>query len=70
MFKYSLHAEQIEINTKFQSENPHGNDYCGGLGIYKRITLKGCEGVDLIHLAYGRDQWLALLNTVMDLQVL
>jgi hypothetical protein len=29
----------------------------------------GLEGVDCIHLAYDRDQWLALMNTVMNLQV-
>jgi hypothetical protein len=27
------------------------------------------EGVDLIHLAQGRDLWRALVNTVMNLRV-
>jgi hypothetical protein len=30
----------------------------------------GWEGVDCIHLAQDRDQWLALVNTVMNLRVL
>jgi hypothetical protein len=29
----------------------------------------GWEGMDWINLAEDRDQWRALLNTVMDLQV-
>jgi len=36
------------------------------------ITVKDArqwEGVDWIHLAQDRDQWRALLNMVMDLQV-
>jgi len=28
-----------------------------------------CEGVDLMHLAEGGDQWRTLLNTVMILRV-
>jgi hypothetical protein len=28
------------------------------------------DGMDWINLAYDRDQWRALLNTVMNLQVL
>jgi hypothetical protein len=30
---------------------------------------KGWEDVDWIHLAQDRDQWWALVNTVMNLQV-
>jgi hypothetical protein len=29
----------------------------------------GCRGVDWFHLAQDRDQWWALVNTVMDFQV-
>jgi hypothetical protein len=29
----------------------------------------GCDGMDWIHLAEDRDQWRALVNTVMNLQV-
>jgi hypothetical protein len=29
----------------------------------------GSEGVDLIHLVQDRDQWWALVNMVMNLQV-
>jgi hypothetical protein len=36
-----------------------------------RIQLKeiGLEGLDWNHLAQGRDQWRALVNTIMKLQV-
>jgi hypothetical protein len=30
----------------------------------------GWDGMDLIDLAYDRDQWRALMNTVMNLRVL
>jgi hypothetical protein len=30
----------------------------------------GCEGLDWMHLAQDRDQWLAVVNTVMNLRVL
>jgi hypothetical protein len=30
----------------------------------------GCEDVDWMHLAQDRDQWQALLNTVMNLRIL
>jgi len=33
------------------------------------LTDKGCEGVDWKHMTQDRDQWLALANTVMNLQV-
>jgi hypothetical protein len=36
-----------------------------------RMNLReiGGEGVDLMHLAQDRDQWWAVVNTVMSLQV-
>jgi hypothetical protein len=36
-----------------------------------KIDLReiGWDGVDWIHLALDRDQWRALLNTVMNLRV-
>jgi hypothetical protein len=36
-----------------------------------KIDLReiGWHGVDLIHLALDRDQWRALVNTVMNLRV-
>jgi hypothetical protein len=37
-----------------------------------RMDLKeiGCEGVDWIHETQDKDQWRALVNTVMELWVL
>jgi hypothetical protein len=39
------------------------------MGDNNRMTFRitGWECVDWIHMAYGRDQWRALLNTVMSL---
>jgi hypothetical protein len=36
-----------------------------------RIDIRemGWEGVDWMHLAYDRDQWRAVVNTVMNLPV-
>jgi hypothetical protein len=46
------------------------------IGVHGRIILKcilrkwnGCVCVDWIHLAYYRDRWRALVNTVMELLV-
>jgi hypothetical protein len=33
------------------------------------LTEKGCDGMDWIELAQDRDQWRALVNTVMHLRV-
>jgi hypothetical protein len=38
--------------------------------ISKRISKKHCENVDWIHLVQSRDQWRALVNTVIKLQSL
>jgi hypothetical protein len=37
--------------------------------IKNNLTNTGLEGVDWIHLARGRDQWRALVNTVINLPV-
>jgi hypothetical protein len=48
-----------------------GIDPLGDLGVNGRIILKrilmevGCEDMDYIHLAQDREQWLALMKTVM-----
>jgi hypothetical protein len=43
----------------------------GGLTLLKYILERerGWEGVDYIDLAQDRDQWSALVNTVMNLRV-
>jgi hypothetical protein len=33
------------------------------------LRVIGCDGMDWIYLAQDRDQWRALVNTVMNLQV-
>jgi hypothetical protein len=37
--------------------------------IAMNLTERGWEGVDWIHLAQDRDQWQAVVNTVMNLWV-
>jgi hypothetical protein len=39
-------------------------------GIRMNLTEIGCDSVDWIKLAQNRDRWRALVNTVMNLQVL
>jgi hypothetical protein len=52
----------------------HRKPLIGKLGIDGRITLKmglreiGLEKVDRINLVQDRDQWQALVNTVMNLR--
>jgi hypothetical protein len=33
------------------------------------LTKTGCDGMDWIYLAQNREEWRALVNTVMNLQV-
>jgi hypothetical protein len=37
--------------------------------VLKYLREIGCDGMDWIELAQDRDQWRALVNTVMNLQV-
>jgi hypothetical protein len=60
--------------TKFSSENLMGRDHLEELGIDGKIILEWilgkCGGnVDWIHLAQNRDQWQAVVDTIMNLQV-
>jgi hypothetical protein len=62
------------MRTKCWSENPKGGDHSVDLdvdGKTFRIDIRDLrwEGVDWIYLAQDRDQWLALVYTVMSLLV-
>jgi hypothetical protein len=58
----------VEItNTQFLTENLKGRSNLEGLGADVREVEIRWESVDWIHLAYGRDQWWALLEMVMNL---
>jgi hypothetical protein len=64
---------QKKTRTKFQSKNLKERDYSGDIVISGRI-LKwnfqiGYEEANGIHLAQDRDQWRALLKTVINLWV-
>jgi hypothetical protein len=45
-----------------------GNRWEGSIEMYLREI--GCESVDCIHLARDGDKWRAVVNTVMNLDVL
>jgi hypothetical protein len=52
-----------------RKEGDHWEDQdVGGWTILKRI-LERWDGIDWIDLAQDRDQWMALVNTVMNLRV-
>jgi hypothetical protein len=58
--------------TKFWLENLKGRDQLEDLAVWvddNRMDLReiGWEDVDLILLAQDRDQWQALVNTVINL---
>jgi hypothetical protein len=51
-----------------------GRDHAEDLGVAVKIILewilgKWVEGVDWMHLSQDRDQWWAVVNTVMILRV-
>jgi hypothetical protein len=54
-----------------EKERDHWEDqYVGGWAILKWILREiGWDGVDWIDMAQDRDQWRALVNTVLNLQV-
>jgi hypothetical protein len=57
----------------FRLGNLKGRDYLEELNVDGNIRMglreKGWEVVDWIHLAQDRDQWWALVNTVINLRV-
>jgi hypothetical protein len=62
------------MTTIFWMENLKKRDPLEDLGIHganirMELTEIGWEGVDWIHLSQDRDQWWALVNMVMNLQV-
>jgi len=69
-------ARMGEMNVyKILSENPKGREHSEYLDVDGKIVLEwilkeiGCEGVDWIRLAQVRDQWWALLKTVVSIRV-
>jgi hypothetical protein len=68
-------AHEIINANKILAEKPEAKRPSGrprrrwenNIKMYLKET--GLEGVDWIHLTEDRDQWLALVNTVMNLRV-
>jgi len=63
------------MHTKFWSENLNGRGHLQGLGIDGDIILEWIfrelewEAVERMHLAEDRDQWRALVNTIMNRRI-
>jgi hypothetical protein len=54
---------------KYLGKRPLRRPRCRWEDISVDIKEMGWEGVDWIHLAQDRDQWQAVVNTVMNLRV-
>jgi hypothetical protein len=59
------------MHTKFWWESLRGRERFEELDVYRRIILKRIlrKVVDWIHAAQDRDQWRAVVNTIMNLRV-
>jgi hypothetical protein len=62
------------MHTVFWLENLKGRDHSEDLGIDGdniRMDVReiGWKGVDWLHLDQDRDQWLAVMNTIMNVRV-
>jgi len=59
------------MHTKFWSENLNRRDHLEALGVGWEMNIRmdlwdaGWEGVDWIHIDQDRDNWWALVNTVL-----
>jgi hypothetical protein len=52
-----------------EGKRPLGRPKCKWKDIKKGLKEVGRDGMDWIHLAQDREQWRALVNTVMNLRV-
>jgi hypothetical protein len=57
------------MHETFLSENLKGRTYMKDLGVDGSIIKIGWEDVDFILLPQDMDQWRALVNAVMNLEV-
>jgi hypothetical protein len=54
------------MHTKFWFEKLKASDHANDIGADGKIVW---EGVDWVHLVQDRDQWRAVMSTVMNLRV-
>jgi hypothetical protein len=64
------HGDKGHLTWESQKERDHYDDQdIGGWTVLKWILKRGWDGKDWIDLAQDRDNWRALVNTVMNLRV-
>jgi hypothetical protein len=59
----------IRLWQETHKERDHYEDLDVGVTIILRWILERWDGMDWIDLSQDRDQWMALVNTVMNLRV-
>jgi hypothetical protein len=68
--EWGIRGVHVGFLWESQKERYHHEDpNASGWIILKRILEIGCGGMDWIDLAQNRDQWTALVSTVMNLRV-
>jgi hypothetical protein len=55
--------------TKPKGKRPYGIPRCRWDDIRLDLREVGGEGVDWMHLAQDKDQWQAVVNTIMNLHI-
>jgi hypothetical protein len=64
--KRNAYTRRILVR-KAEGKRPLGRQRCRWVDYKIDLTEIGCDGMDWSHLAQDRDQWRALVNTVMNL---
>jgi hypothetical protein len=65
----NINAHMVLVGKPEAKRDDQKNLYSWENNIKMNLRVRGCGGVDWIHLAQDRDQWKALVNIIMDLRV-